>query len=64
MSETALRNYAIALGEELKNSDVYAGTITIKGTMEKNTHFDPDKIAEKYWWMYENHPEKVELVYE
>ena len=64
ISKTALRHYALALAEELKKSDVYAGTITIKGTIEKDTHFDPEKIADSFWWMYENQPEEMEFFYE
>jgi short-subunit dehydrogenase len=64
ISKAALRFYSIALAEELKKSDIYAGTVTIKGAIEKDTHFDPEKIADTFWWMYENQPEKSEFVYE
>jgi short-subunit dehydrogenase len=64
MSKSALRFYALGLAEELKKSDVYVGTVTIKGAIEKNTHFDPEKIAETFWWLYQNHPETIEFVYE
>lgn len=64
ISKISLRYYVLALAEELKNADVYAGMVTIKGAMETGTHFDPDKIAEKFWWMYQNQPEKAEFVYE
>lgn len=64
ISKVALRFYALALGNEFKNSAIYAGTITIKGTMEKGNHFDPALIAEKFWWMYQTKPLERELIYE
>lgn len=63
-SKAALRYYALALGEELKDTALYAATITIKGTMEKSTRFDPDLIAEKFWWMYQTKPLQREFVYQ
>lgn len=62
--KAALRFYALALGEELKDTNVYAGTITINGTMAKGTHFDPESIAEKFWWMYQTKPLEREFIYE
>lgn len=62
-SKVALRFYALALGEELKDTDLYAGTITINGTMKKGTHFDPDNIAERFWWMYQTKPLEREFIY-
>jgi short-subunit dehydrogenase len=64
ITKTAMRFYAMALGKELENTNIYAGTITIKGTMEKGTHFDPNLIAERFWWMYQTKPLNREFIYE
>ncbi|WP_433618075.1 hypothetical protein [Paenibacillus cellulositrophicus] len=42
---------------------VHVGTITIAGTVAVNTNFDPDRIAQTYWDMYEKQNER-ELIYQ
>ncbi|MEK5639872.1 short-chain dehydrogenase [Paenibacillus rhizosphaerae] len=63
VGKAALRSLAYTLGEELKPHGIHVGTITIAGTVAVNTNFDPDRIAQTYWDMYEKQNER-ELIYQ
>lgn len=54
VNKAALRALATALSGEVREKGIYVGTVTIMGAIAPNTHYDPDKIAEKYWNLYEN----------
>lgn len=58
----AVRSLVYALAEELKPQNVYVGTVTIGGYVSKGTFYDPDLIADKYWYLYQNRNE-VEFVF-
>jgi short-subunit dehydrogenase len=63
IGKAALRSLAFTLGYELASHGVHVGTVTIAGNVDKNTHFDPDLIAQAYWDMYEKRDEH-EVIYQ
>ncbi|MDA1476796.1 SDR family NAD(P)-dependent oxidoreductase [Bacillus changyiensis] len=62
LCKAALRNLAFSLGEELKTSGVFVGTVTIMKKVEKDTDYDPSLIAEAYWDLHQNR-HKPEIIY-
>ncbi|WP_042161698.1 SDR family NAD(P)-dependent oxidoreductase [Paenibacillus gorillae] len=62
IGKAGVRSFAYSLAEELKPHGVYVGTVTIGGYVAKETFYDPDVIAEKYWQLYQNRDE-VEIVF-
>jgi NAD(P)-dependent dehydrogenase (short-subunit alcohol dehydrogenase family) len=48
----AMRGLAIALAQELAPEGIHVGTITIAGTIQAGTAFDPDRIAEHFWRLH------------
>lgn len=52
MDKAALRAMCLALGEELKKQNVFLGTVTVTGAIEKGTDWDPDVLAEDFWKLY------------
>ncbi|NNF01635.1 MAG: SDR family NAD(P)-dependent oxidoreductase [Bacteroidia bacterium] len=52
IGKAAMRNLSFSLYKELKPFNIRVATITVNGMVEKNTSFDPDIIAEKYWQLY------------
>lgn len=51
LGKAALRNYALNLAEELKQSPVFVGTVTITRKMLPGTECDPAAVAERYFSM-------------
>jgi len=66
MGKAAIRNLSVSLAQELKPHGIHVATVTINGMIEPGTHFDPDKIAEEYWRLYQQPAGKqeVEIIYE
>ncbi|MCO7124571.1 SDR family NAD(P)-dependent oxidoreductase [Sporolactobacillus shoreicorticis] len=62
LGKAALRNFIFSLGEELQTKNIYVGTVTIMGKIEKNTKYDPERIAQAYWNMYSDQ-NKRELIF-
>lgn len=53
VGKAALRAYALALADELRDSSVHAATVTIRGVIGSgNGPFDPAAIAERYWELH------------
>ncbi len=52
IGKAGLRNLAHSLHEELKDSGIHAGTITINGQVNPATKFSPDLISESFWKMH------------
>jgi NADP-dependent 3-hydroxy acid dehydrogenase YdfG len=52
VGKAAIRNLAFSLYADLKDIGVHAATVTICGTVEPGTAFDPDRIAEAYWQLH------------
>lgn len=57
MDKAALRAMCLALHDELSKQNVHVGTVTITGTIEEDTKWDPDIIAEDFWKMYTDRAE-------
>jgi short-subunit dehydrogenase len=52
IGKAGLRSLAYSLGAELEPQGVHVATVTVAGFVQPGTHFDPDKIAEKYWELH------------
>jgi NAD(P)-dependent dehydrogenase (short-subunit alcohol dehydrogenase family) len=55
LGKAALRNLAFTLAEELQDTGVRVGTVTIMGPVKAGTPFDPDKIGRAFL-DYSRHP--------
>lgn len=66
IGKAAIRSLALSLAEDLVIDDIHVATITICGTVEPGTKFDPDAIAESYILLHKQSPEnwQAELVYQ
>lgn len=53
MGKAALRNLAGSLAEELEPAGIHVATVTVCGFVQPGTHFDPGRIAEVYWTLYQ-----------
>lgn len=64
-SKAALRSLAFTLAEELAPDDIHVAVVTIAGSIQPGTHFDPDKIAEVYWQLHTQSKDnwQTEIVY-
>lgn len=62
MDKAALRALAIILHNQLKESGVFVGMVTVSGTIDPATYFSPTNIAEAFWKLYEGR-ETCELLY-
>jgi NAD(P)-dependent dehydrogenase (short-subunit alcohol dehydrogenase family) len=62
IGKSGLRSYAHCLHDELAGQGVYAGMFSIAGVIKEGTLFDPDRIAECYYDLY-NKRETVERFY-
>lgn len=52
MGKAALRNFAFSLAQECALHGVRVATLTVCGTVKKDTKFDPDLIADAIWAQY------------
>ena len=52
IGKAALRLLALNLAEELQDTAVRASTVAIFGTIGKDEHFSPARIAETYWQLH------------
>ena len=57
IDKAALRALTFAMSEELKEKGIYVGTVTVMGNVAPGTHFDPAKIAEKFYDIAEERTE-------
>jgi short-subunit dehydrogenase len=66
IGKAALRALAGSLSKELYHEGIHAATVTIAGQVRRNTPFDPDLIAEKFWELHAQPPGrwKTEVVYQ
>jgi short-subunit dehydrogenase len=48
VGKAGIRSLAFTLAQELKDTGIRVGTVTICGTVQPGTHFDPDTIAQSY----------------
>ena len=49
LQKAALRNLAIALDKDLRETTIAVRTLTIRGSIAPETAFDPDRIARALW---------------
>jgi NAD(P)-dependent dehydrogenase (short-subunit alcohol dehydrogenase family) len=52
MQKAALRNYVLALHDEVAPFGVHAGTVTVRGMIAAGTPFAPELIAEAFWALH------------
>lgn len=52
LQKAALRNYVLALHEELAPLGVHAGTVTVHGMIAPGTPYAPELIAEAFWGLH------------
>jgi short-subunit dehydrogenase len=64
-SKAALRNFSLALGQEVRADGVRIAMIQICGRIEPGGFFDPDRIADAYWSLHHANPEafRAEIIY-
>lgn len=65
IGKAGIRSLAFTLAQELKDSGIHVGTVTICGTVQPGTHFDPDAIAQSYLALHEQPSEafETEVIY-
>ena len=63
VGKAGIRNLTFSLAQELQPHGIKVGTVTIAGFVKKDTHFDPDKIAEAFWKIHAS-KQGVEIVYQ
>jgi NAD(P)-dependent dehydrogenase (short-subunit alcohol dehydrogenase family) len=65
IGKAGIRNLAFSLAQELAPAGIHVGTVTICGTVEPGTHFDPDAIAQAYLKLHQQTPDsfETEVVY-
>jgi short-subunit dehydrogenase len=51
-SKAALRNFSLALGQEVRADGVHVAMVQICGRIEPGGFYDPDRIAETYWSLH------------
>jgi short-subunit dehydrogenase len=63
--KAGIRSLAFTLAQELQESGIHVGTVTICGTVKPGTHFDPDAIAQSYLALHHQLPEafETEVIY-
>jgi len=66
IGKAGIRSLCYSLAQELKPHGIHVATVTINGMVEKGSHFDPDKIAEVFWDIYQpaSGKRQVETVFE
>ncbi len=52
MQKAALRNYVLALADELSPLGIHAATVTIQGVVGSKPAFAPEALAEHYWTLH------------
>ncbi len=66
IGKASLRALVGALSKELYHEGIHVATVTIAGQVRRNTSFDPDLIAEKFWDLHSQPPGrwKTEVIYQ
>jgi short-subunit dehydrogenase len=65
IGKAGIRSLALTLGQELKDTPVQVGLLSIMGQVAVGTDFDPDKIGEAFVSLYQKLPEghETELMF-
>lgn len=66
IGKASLRAYVGTLAQELAPEGIHVATVTVAGTVQRATAFDPDLIAERFWELHVQPREKwqVEAVFD
>jgi short-subunit dehydrogenase len=66
IGKAGIRSLAFSLAQELTSSGIHVGTVTICGTVQPGTHFDPDTIAQSYMALHKQTSEawQTEVIYQ
>lgn len=66
VGKAGLRNLCFSLAGELQPYGIKVGTVTIMGAVAKDSHFDPELIADKFWALHQQPFEsfQIEFLYE
>lgn len=60
IGKAGIRSLAFSLAQEMEGTGVHVATVTICGTVEPGTHFDPDAIAQSYIALHKQAPDAFE----
>ena len=52
VGKAGLRNLCINLAKELEPDGIHVAMVTVHGGIRAGTRFDPELIAERYWWLH------------
>lgn len=64
IGKAGIRSLAFSLAQELTGTGIRVGTVTICGTVQPRTHFDPDAIAQSYIALHKQAPgTETEVIY-
>ena len=63
IGKAALRSAATLIAAGVREDGIHAATITIAGSVERGTAFDPDKIAEIFWSAHTDPPNARQTEY-
>jgi NAD(P)-dependent dehydrogenase (short-subunit alcohol dehydrogenase family) len=58
--KAALRSLTYTLAQELGHDGIHVATVTVYGTLQVGTHFDPERIAEAYLRLHRQAPGEFE----
>lgn len=64
IGKAGLRSLVFSLAQELADTKIKVGTVTVAGFVKKGTKFDPDKIADQFWKLYNDNRKDIEIIYE
>lgn len=66
IGKAGIRNLTTSLSQELSSAGIHVATVTICGTVEPGTHFDPDAIAQSYLTLHRQTPDQweTEILYQ
>ncbi|GET37645.1 SDR family NAD(P)-dependent oxidoreductase [Microseira wollei] len=53
IGKVSIRKLCFTMANALEPDNIHVATVTVCGTIEPGTHFDPDTLAEVYWQLHE-----------
>ncbi|WP_307475256.1 SDR family NAD(P)-dependent oxidoreductase [Paenibacillus harenae] len=61
IGKAAIRSLALSIAETLSPYGIYVGQVLIDDHVRKGTYYDPDRIADVYWELYNKKDQKEYL---
>lgn len=61
IGKAAVRSLALSLAETLEPHGIYVGQVLIADHVQQGTYYDPDRIADVYWELYNDRDRKEYL---